>query len=180
MAWEWVAPVATAAVGIVGVAATFFSGERARRAQVQIAEDARTNAREDKLRDERREAYMRMLTALDQAEGLLKVASRCFRVMSDEEEKQPQRDAARKQLVEVMPKARQAGKDLVSAGLLTMLLAPTPVRSGTVTLLVTWETCAVNASKGLDAEMPIEVLAPLRVAMHDDLGIPPVDDGFRY
>jgi len=55
VAWDWIPPTGTAAVGLAGIAATYFSGARARR-------DARVLAQEQREQQRRSEAYIELLT----------------------------------------------------------------------------------------------------------------------
>lgn len=65
MAWEWVAPAGTAAVGVVGVLTTFAASRSAQRREERAATRQRAYAVEDALRDERKDVYLRFLTAVD-------------------------------------------------------------------------------------------------------------------
>jgi hypothetical protein len=57
MAWEWVAPVGTATVGLAGIAATYLSGRR----QVSAARDVAHDQAEAALRSQREERQQRRI-----------------------------------------------------------------------------------------------------------------------
>jgi hypothetical protein len=59
MAWEWVAPVATATVGVAGVFFTWLSGKQGRDHAEKLAEDARKQQRLES-------AYVRMVAMSEQ------------------------------------------------------------------------------------------------------------------
>lgn len=61
MAWEWVAPVASAAVGITGIAATFLTGRQGREAQKASQEQQFREHRLRELTNARRVLYARFL-----------------------------------------------------------------------------------------------------------------------
>jgi len=67
MAWEWVAPVCTASVGVAGIAATYWTGRQARRATVEQVAIQRENTLQDRVRNEKREAYIGYLEATNEA-----------------------------------------------------------------------------------------------------------------
>ncbi len=70
MAWEWVAPVCTASVGVAGIAATFFTARQGRQHAEDVA--AKKNAhdldlvREQRQQQRRAEAYVEILTVAEQ------------------------------------------------------------------------------------------------------------------
>lgn len=75
MAYEWVAPVATAAVGVTGVVFTYLTGREGRQTATSLAEAQRSHAQDDRLRDEKREAYTAYLEAASNARhALLRIA----------------------------------------------------------------------------------------------------------
>lgn len=61
MAWEWVSPVITGAVGVAGIGFTWFTGYQARMHVERMAETARRSTAHAKLLDERRNAYISTL-----------------------------------------------------------------------------------------------------------------------
>ena len=63
MAWEWVAPVCTASVGIVGIGATYWQGRAGRLATAAQAKEQRDHAVQERNRAEKREAYVAYLGA---------------------------------------------------------------------------------------------------------------------
>lgn len=73
MTWEWVAPVCTACVGVAGIAATFWTGRQSRNTAAAEAAAQRQDARDLRLRDEKRQAYL----------DFLETASDAMRVLTD-------------------------------------------------------------------------------------------------
>lgn len=61
MTWEWVSPLATAAVGLGGIAGTYLTGRAQGRSQVVILELQRRYQEQDARRNERKTAYLRFL-----------------------------------------------------------------------------------------------------------------------
>lgn len=68
MAWEWVGPAATAAVGLAGIGATYFTSLGGRRSAEHIARTTRVENRWQTLRRERREAYAAYLAILEEVD----------------------------------------------------------------------------------------------------------------
>jgi hypothetical protein len=70
MAWDWVAPAGTAAVGITGIAATYFTGERSRSNAKELAEGKNQHdlsvIREQRRQQRQAEAYIELLTFSNQ------------------------------------------------------------------------------------------------------------------
>lgn len=71
MAWEWVAPVATALVGVAGVAGTWRASKNASDVQVQLLRDEHASQQSKQTRTERREAYVAFLSFLRETDQLL-------------------------------------------------------------------------------------------------------------
>ena len=67
MAWEWVAPVATAATGCAGVFFTWLSGNQSRSQADELATRSEARAQRETAARERRDAYLATLriTSLD-------------------------------------------------------------------------------------------------------------------
>jgi hypothetical protein len=57
MSWEWVAPVCTSAVGLAGIAATYYTARESRAAAARQLEEQRHAATEATLRADRLKAY---------------------------------------------------------------------------------------------------------------------------
>ena len=57
MAWEWVAPTATAVVALGGIAATWLTARGGRESQERLQDAQRDETRKLTMRDERRQAY---------------------------------------------------------------------------------------------------------------------------
>jgi hypothetical protein len=70
MAWEWVAPAGTAAVGITGIAATFFTARQGRQHAENVAAKKNAHdldlAREQRQQQRRAEAYVEILVIAEQ------------------------------------------------------------------------------------------------------------------
>ena len=67
MAWEWVAPVSTATVGVVGVAGTYWSARMGRNATADQARAQREHALQERSHIEKRTAYVAFLEAVTSA-----------------------------------------------------------------------------------------------------------------
>ena len=65
MAWEWVAPAGTAAVGVTSVVITFAASRSTQAREERAAARQRRYVVDDALRDERKDTYLRFLAALD-------------------------------------------------------------------------------------------------------------------
>ncbi|MFV8233070.1 hypothetical protein [Mycolicibacterium fortuitum] len=70
MAWEWVAPVATASAGIAGILATWLTGKQAREDAKQISRDTlehqRLLAKEERQQKRLESAYVKLLEMAEQ------------------------------------------------------------------------------------------------------------------
>ena len=64
MAWEWVAPVASASVGIVGIAATYLTGRQARESQQAAQREHFRENRQRELANAQRVLYAKFIGAL--------------------------------------------------------------------------------------------------------------------
>ena len=71
MAADWVGNLVTGAVGIAGVAGTYWTGRASRDAAVAQAREQREHALQDRLYAERREAYVGYLEAVQGARHAL-------------------------------------------------------------------------------------------------------------
>lgn len=58
MAWEWVAPAATAASGAIGVFFTWLAGVQGRRHLLEMADRTEKKEERDRILKERRDAYL--------------------------------------------------------------------------------------------------------------------------
>ncbi|MFM9699187.1 hypothetical protein [Streptomyces europaeiscabiei] len=65
MAWEWVAPVAASAAGVVGVVFTWLAGAQSRAHAEKMVRESREAERQARLTQERRDAYFAALRVLD-------------------------------------------------------------------------------------------------------------------
>ncbi|WP_217179148.1 hypothetical protein [Streptomyces sp. AC495_CC817] len=65
MAWEWVAPVATAASGAIGVVFTWLAGAQSRTHAERMVRESREAERQVRLTQERRDAYFAALRVVD-------------------------------------------------------------------------------------------------------------------
>lgn len=72
MAWEWVAPAGTAAVGVTSVVVTFAASRSAQAREERAAARQRRYAIEDALRQERKETYRAFLSAVTDVENAVK------------------------------------------------------------------------------------------------------------
>ncbi|WP_445257005.1 hypothetical protein [Nocardioides aurantiacus] len=71
MAWEWVAPVVTGAVGIAGVTGTVLNGRFSRDSAAALAHEQRVHALQERTHAEKRLAYAGFLEAVQGARWAL-------------------------------------------------------------------------------------------------------------
>lgn len=83
MAYEWVAPVATATTGIAGIAGTWLTGRSAGRTQVTLLREEHSRERESETRKERRESFASMLDVLGAVEQIIQHAGVISNRMAD-------------------------------------------------------------------------------------------------
>jgi hypothetical protein len=81
MSWEWIGPVATAIVGLAGIAGTWLTGRAARHDQRDLFRMQYDEARESFVRETRRRAFIEFTANLH---GLLLYCSTPLKMVSDE------------------------------------------------------------------------------------------------
>lgn len=82
MAWEWVAPVATAATGIAGVTFTWLTSRSGGKTQTELLRATQKHQRDAEIREEERNVFAAFLTALDHMDRVYPKASRVMRPLA--------------------------------------------------------------------------------------------------
>lgn len=165
MAWEWVAPVSTATVGVAGVAGTYLSARMGRKAAADQAREHRDHSKDERNHAERREAYTGFLEAAVSAQHAFGELLRLQIVSPSEHEK----------IAEIY---NRTAADLTARRELVRLTGPDHVRGRALDLAAHLFAALAAAANGEDFELDHDLNASLLAAMKQDLGyeLSPVDE----